>query len=320
MRCLATDGRRLPSYPNRESGSRRGLRLTDVSSKGALRLRPETQVDQRLDGWVENRAVSGWRPRVDLRQLWDFRELAVALARRDVKLKYRQTLLGVAWAVVQPLLAAAIFVAILGRVIRVPSDGLPYIVFVYSGLCIWTYISTTVDATGRSLVDKSELVRKIYFPRLLAPIAATLPGLIDFAITLLVLVVFMGLTGVAPGPAVLLVPVWIGATVAIAFTVGMTLAALNVEYRDVRYALGFLVQIWLFASPVVYPSSLIDGWQRYLYALNPVVGALDGFRWSAVGGPVPPAADALGIATTVLLFIGGLVYFRRAERRFADVI
>jgi lipopolysaccharide transport system permease protein len=257
---------------------------------------------------------------VDLRQLWDFRELAVALAGRDVKLRYRQTLLGVAWAVIQPLLAAAIFAAILGRVLKVTSEGLPYIVFVYAGLSIWTYVSTTVDATARSLVDKSELVRKIYFPRLLAPIAATLPGLIDLAISLLVLVVFMALTGVAPGLAVLLVPVWVGAAVALAFTIGMTLAALNVEYRDVRYALGFLVQIWLFASPVVYPSSLIDGWERYLYALNPVVGVLDGFRWSALGAQLPPAADLLSIASTVVLFVGGLVYFRRAERRFADVI
>jgi lipopolysaccharide transport system permease protein len=235
-------------------------------------------------------------------------------------LRYRQTLLGVAWAVIQPLLAAVIFAGIFGRVIKVPSEGLPYIVFVYAGLSIWTYISTTVDATARSLVDKSELVRKIYFPRLLAPIAATLPALIDLAISLLVLVVFMVLTGSPPGFAVPLVPVWIGMAVAVSFTVGMTLAALNVEYRDVRYALGFLVQIWLFASPVVYPSSLIDGWQRYVYALNPVVGVLDGFRWSAVGAPPPPPADLLGIVSTVAVFVGGLVYFRRAERRFADVI
>jgi lipopolysaccharide transport system permease protein len=257
---------------------------------------------------------------VDFSHLWDFRELAIALARRDVKLRYRQTLLGIAWAVIQPLLAAVIFAVILGRVIHVPSQGLPYVVFVYAGLVIWTYVSTTVDSTARSLVDKSELVRKIYFPRLLAPLAATLPGLIDLCISLVVLVVFMAITGVAPGLAVLLVPVWIVAAVVVAFAIGMSLAALNVEYRDVRYALGFLIQIWLFASPVVYPSSLIEGWERTLYALNPIVGVLDGFRWSATGAPPPPLEDLLAVVSTLVIFIGGLVYFRRAERRFADVI
>lgn len=271
-------------------------------------------------GWVENRPSTRWFPRLDFRELWAYRELVYALARRDIKLRYRQTAFGVAWALLQPLGAAAIFAVVFGRLVNVPSDGLPYPVFVYAGLAVWTYVSGAVDAASRSLVDRADLVTKVYFPRLLAPLAAVLPGLLDLGISLLLLGVLMGAHDIVPDAAAVLLPIWVGAAVLVAFAVGLWLSALNVEFRDVRHALGFLIQVWLFASPVVYPSSLIDGWTAYLFAVNPLVGVLEGFRWSAVGGPAPGPEATVSLAAGAVLLAGGLVHFRRAERRFADVI
>ena len=270
--------------------------------------------------WVENRPATRWLPRLDVRELWAYRELAYALALRDVKLRYRQTLFGALWALLQPLGAAAIFALVFGRLVDVPSDGLPYPAFVYAGLVIWTYVSNSVDAASRSLVERADLVTKVYFPRLHMPLAAVLPGVLDLGISLLLLGALAFAYGVVPGAAVILLPLWVGAAVLVAFAAGVWLATLNVEFRDVRHALGFIVQVWLFASPVVYPSSLVDGWAAYVFAVNPLVGVLDGFRWSALGGPAPGADALVSLAAGVVLLVTGLVYFRRAERRFADVI
>jgi lipopolysaccharide transport system permease protein len=271
-------------------------------------------------GWIENRPESRWWPSLDVREMWRYRELAYILALRDLKLRYKQTVFGVAWALIRPLAAAAIFAVVLGRVIEVPADGLPYIVFVYAGLVVWTYFATSAEAAAQSLVENSELVSKVYIPRILAPIASVGAGVVDLSVSLVVLIGFMAVFGVVPGVAVALVPLWLAGAVVVALGAGLWLSALNVQYRDVRHAISFVFQVWLFASPVVYPSSLIDGWWEYVFAANPIVGVLDGFRWSALGAPPPGPEDLISLVVGTLLIASGTVYFRRAERRFADVI
>jgi lipopolysaccharide transport system permease protein len=270
--------------------------------------------------WAENRAPSGWLPELDLRELWRFRELALVLAQRDLKVRYKQTVFGIAWVVIQPLIAVAIFAVVFGRLADLPSEGLPYVVFVYSGLVLWSYFSRSLESVAQSLVQNRDLVTKTHFPALVAPVALVLPGLADLLVSLVVVGVVMAVYGVAPSFAIVFLPAWIGACVLVVLGAGLWLAALNVRYRDVRHTMSFLIQVWLFASPVVYASSLVEGGWRYVYALNPMATVLDGFRWSLVDGP-PPGPEALvSLAVVVLLLAGGLVYFLRAERRFADLI
>jgi lipopolysaccharide transport system permease protein len=271
-------------------------------------------------GWVENRPSTGWFPRVNLRELWTYRELAFVLALKELKVRYKQTFFGVAWAILQPLLGVLIFSVLLGRLAGVPSDGIPYPVFVYAGFSIWIYFATSVTASAQSLVDNRELVTKVYFPRLLAPLATVFPGLLDLVIALGILAVFMAIYGVVPGAAIILFPAWILAALVMALAVGLWLSALNVKYRDVRYALGFLVQVWLFASPVVFASSLVNGAWQYAYAANPMVAVLDGVRWSLIGAPPPGLDGLISLAVGLAILASGTLYFRRVERSFADVI
>lgn len=271
--------------------------------------------------WTVNRAPSSRWQGVDLKEAWRHRELALMLASRTLKLRYRQTFFGVAWAILQPLVALVIFTVIFGRLARLPAEGIPYAVFVFPALCVWTYVSMTVTAAANELVSHQELVTKVYFPRVLAPAGALLPGLLDLVISLSLTGILMAATGVAPSLAVALLPLWLASAVVVAFGLGLWLAALNVRFRDVRQTLPFLLQTWLFVSPVVYASSLLgDGWLRLLYSLNPLVGVIDGLRWSLVGAPPPPASDLLSALTALLLLGTGLLYFRASERRFADVI
>jgi homopolymeric O-antigen transport system permease protein len=270
--------------------------------------------------WRENRAPTRWLPHLEVSELWSFRELALVLAERDLKVRYKQTLLGFAWVVVQPLVAAAIFTVVFGRLADVPSDGIPYAVFAYSGLVLWSYFSGALDSVAQSLVQNRDLVTKTYFPALVAPLAFALPGIVDLVISLPVVGLIMAIYGAAPGPALVLLPVWIAACYVVVVGAGLFLSALNVQYRDVRHTLTFLIQIWLFASPVVYPSSLVDGAWLYVYALNPMVTVLNGFRWSLVDAPAPGPEALVSLAVTVALLAGGLLYFLRAERRFADLI
>jgi lipopolysaccharide transport system permease protein len=274
----------------------------------------------RKEGWIENRAPSGWLPSLDLAELWRFRELAIVLASRDLRVRYKQTVLGVAWAVLQPLVAALIFSIVFGRLVQVPSEGIPYPVFVYSGLVIWTYFATGLESVSQSLVRDRDLVTRTYFPRILAPGAGAIPGLVDLAVSLVVLGVFMVIYGVPAGPQLVLFPLWVLAAMAVLLGAGLWLSALNVRYRDVRHTLTFLIQVWLFASPVVYPSSLVSGGWQYVYALNPMSTVIEGFRWSVVGTPAPGASGLVSLAVTLILLVSGTVYFLRAERRFADVI
>ena len=270
--------------------------------------------------WRENRPTSGRFPPLRVGEVWRYRELVGAFAVRDLKLRYRQTFFGVAWAVIQPLAGVAIFTVVFGRLADLPSDGIPYAVFVYAGLIAWTYFATSLASAADSLVENRSLLTRVSFPRLVSPVAATLPGLLDLAISLVVLAAFMAAADVAPTVALATLPVWILLATMLAAGVGTLLSALNVQYRDVRYALPFLFQIWFFATPVVYPSSLFEGWWRYAFAVNPLVGLSDGFRWSVSGGPAPPLADLVSLGAGVLLVACGLIYFRKMERRFADVV
>ncbi len=270
--------------------------------------------------WTENRAPSRGLPRLELGELWRYRELALVLALRDLKVRYKQTVLGLAWVILQPLAAVVIFTLIFGRLADIPSEGLPYAVFAYSGLVLWGYFSGALDSVAQSLVQNRDLVTKTYFPALVAPLAFALPGLVDLLVSLPMVGLVMAIYGVAPGLALALLPVWIAACYVVVIASGLFLSALNVQYRDVRHTMTFLIQVWLFASPVVYPSSLVDGAWLYAYALNPMVTVLDGFRWSLVDGPAPGPEGLVSLAVTIALLAGGLLYFLRSERRFADLI
>jgi lipopolysaccharide transport system permease protein len=270
--------------------------------------------------WFENAPSHAWLPRLDLAELWASRELVLILALRNVKVRYKQTTLGVAWAVLQPLAGVAIFTVVMRRVAKVPSEGIPYPVFVYAGLAVWTYFAGAASAAAESLAQYRELVTKVYFPRLLAPLAAILPGLIDLGISIVAVGVFMAIFGVTPGWAIVLLPLWIVAAVVATLGVGIWLSALNAKYRDVRNALGFLLQIGLFATPVVYPSSLVHGSARLLLYVNPVAGVVDGFRWSLIGAPQPGLEALVSLGAALLVLLSGVFYFARVERLLADFI
>jgi lipopolysaccharide transport system permease protein len=282
--------------------------------------KPADSAELEQEAWRVIRPRSRWWPGLGLSQLWAFRELGLTLALRDLQLRYRQTLLGVAWAVLQPLAAMAAFSWVFGQVAGIPSDGVPYPVFVLAGVVPWFFISTAVSAAAESLVEHTDLVTRVWFPRMLAPIAAVLAAVVDLFIGLLLLVPVMAAYEVAPPLQVLTLPVWLLGAVLVATAAGLWLAAANVLYRDVRYALAFLLQLWLFVSPIVFPTSLIAEPWLYLFSLNPAVGVIDGLRWALLGGPAPGPELAVSVASLTFLLFGGLWYFRRVERVFADRI
>lgn len=256
-----------------------------------------------------------------VRDVGSSRDLLYFLALRDIKVRYSQAALGVAWAVIQPLLMMVVFSFFLGRLAKVPSDGIPYPVFAFTGLLPWTYFANAVGTSTDSLVSSSNLVSKVYFPRLVIPLASLLAWLPDFVIGSAILVVLMLAYGIVPGAGILLLPVFFAFTFLAAASVGVWLSALNVAYRDVRYAVPFLLQLWLFATPVVYPARLVPGRYRLFLGLNPMAGAVEGFRSAFVGAHAPPwGLIGLSFATTAVLLAGGLYYFSRVERFFADVI
>lgn len=258
---------------------------------------------------------------LDLVGLWQYRELLGFLVWRDVKVRYKQTLIGATWVLLQPLLTMAIFTVVFGRLARMPSEGVPYPLFALAGLLPWTYVSQAVGWGGSSLVRNSTLISKVYFPRLLIPVASVITPLLDLALSLLALLVLMAWYGVAPTWRALTLPLFLLLALATATAVSLILSALNVRYRDVGYAIPFLIQIWLFASPVAYPMSLVpEGW-RWLYALNPMAGVIQGFRWALVGAASPdPAVVAASSGMVVAVLLAGIVFFRHLERTFADVI
>jgi lipopolysaccharide transport system permease protein len=258
---------------------------------------------------------------LDLRSLWQYRELVYFMVWRDVKTRYKQTVLGVAWALLQPVLTMLVFWVVFSQFARVPSDGLPYPLFAFIGLLPWTYFSQAVARSGAGLVGNSNLIGKVYFPRLIIPLAAAITPGVDFLLSFGVLAGLMLWYGVAPTWAMLAVLPLIGLAFVAALAVGTWLSALNVKYRDVGHLIPFLIQIWMYASPVIYPLSLVpERWQP-LYSLNPMVGVITGFRWALTGGEPPNITSGLvSLAAVGVLLLTGLVYFRRAERDFADVI
>lgn len=266
------------------------------------------------------RPSTGWRT-LDLTEIWRYRELLIFLTRRDISVRYKQTVLGAAWAVLQPVLLMIVFTAVFGTLARVPSDGLPYPLFAFAGLLPWQLFAFALTESSNSLVANQRLITKVYFPRLVIPLASILPAVVDFGIAFLVLVVLMMWFGVVPTAAVIALPIFVGLALMTALGVGIWLSALNVEYRDVRYTLPFLTQLWLFATPIVYPASLLPEPWRTLLGLNPMAGVVEGFRWALLGTPAPSAPLLLvssGVALVLLLT--GALYFRRLERGFADVI
>ena len=270
--------------------------------------------------WVENRPTRGHRA-VDRRELWQYRELVRFLAGRDLKVRYKQAALGVGWAVVRPLVGAVTLTVVFNRVVNLASDGLPYLPFALVGYSAWSYVSASLGGAAASLVANSALITKVYFPRLLAPLSAVLPGLVDLAVALVPLTVAMVVTGVRPGPAIVTLPFWVLGLVVTSFGVGLWFATLNVRYRDAGALLGVALQLLFFVSPIAYPASEVPGQWRAVYYLNPMAGLLTGLRWSVLDGPRPgvgPLAVSLTVITVCLL--GGLRYFQSAERRFADVI
>lgn len=262
----------------------------------------------------------GWVP-IDLRQIWDYRELFYFLTKRDIKVRYKQTVLGGLWAIIQPFFTMIVFTLFFGRLAKMPSDGIPYPIFVYAGLLPWTYFANALSASGNSLVQSANLITKIYFPRLVVPAAASLAGLVDFFVALIVLGAMMIYYGFLPGPAILIFPFLVALTFFCAVGAGLWLSALNVQYRDIRYVIPFLIQLWMFVSPVIYPVSMVKGKYQWLLALNPMGGVINAYRASLLGHK-PVDWSLLGISTLIILFIfvGGLYYFRRMERYFSDVI
>jgi lipopolysaccharide transport system permease protein len=269
--------------------------------------------------WIENRPSRGFRL-PNARELWHYRELAWFLALRDVKVRYKQALLGAAWAVFQPLAGVVVFTLVFRRFADVPSEGIPYPVFALVGLMVWTYASGSVTRATQSLVNNSPLVTKVYFPRLLAPLASILPGLVDLLFSFLILAVLMTVYGVGPTWAILTLPLWLLAAMAVALGIGLLLGTLNVRYRDVNHVITLLVQLWLFVTPVAYPATLVPAPWRGLYYLNPMAGVVEGFRWALVGAPWPGPGVYLSVVATFVFLVAGVAYFERSERRFADYI
>lgn len=255
-----------------------------------------------------------------LGELARYSELFYFLAKRDIKVRYKQTVLGGLWALIQPAFAMIVFSVFFGRMARMPSDGLPYPLFVYAGLLPWTYFASALAASGESLVTGASLITKVYFPRLIVPAAAAVSGLLDMCIASLLLGAMMLWYGFWPGPAALLFPFLALLAFLCAVGAGLWLSALNVRYRDIRYVIPFLIQLWLFASPVIYPSSLVPERYRLLMALNPMTGVIKAFRSCLLGSPADWASLGVSAAVILALLVSGLWYFRRVERTFADVV
>ncbi len=261
----------------------------------------------------------GWQS-LELKDLWKYRELLYFLTWRDIKVRYKQTALGVAWAIIQPLLTMVIFSVIFGQLANLPSEGLPYPIFTYTALLPWQLFAFALTNSSNSLVGSQNLVSKVYFPRLVIPIASVLPGLVDFAISFVVLIGMMAFYQVPLTMRILTLPVFLVLALGSALAVGLWLSALNVEYRDIRYVVPFLTLFWQYATPVAYSSTLIPVKWRLLYGLNPMTGVVEGFRWALLGKGEIGGLIWVSVAIIIVLLVGGLAYFKRMEAGFADVI
>jgi lipopolysaccharide transport system permease protein len=272
------------------------------------------------DHVVKLRPRAGWQP-LDLQDLWQYRELGWILAARDIRVRYTQTALGAAWALIQPFFTMLVFSIFFGRLGKIPSDNLPYPIFAYCALVVWQMFAYSLVESSNSLVTNERLISKVYFPRLLIPLSSILSALADFCIAF-VLLLAMGLYyGITPGLAILTLPLWLLLALTTSLGVGLWLSALNIQYRDVRYVIPFLVQVWLFTTPVAYPSSMVPDKWRAFYGLNPMAGVVEGFRWAMLGTKAPDSGLLIAsVSAALLLLLSGLLYFRRTEKHFADVV
>ena len=271
---------------------------------------PHTRIES-SKGWIS----------IGFKDLWQYRELLFFLTWRDIKVRYKQTALGAAWAVIQPLFTMLVFTLFFGRLAKVPSDGIPYPLFSYAALLPWQLFAYALTESSNSVVANERLITKVYFPRLFIPMASVLAGLVDFVIAFTLVVGMMVWYGVRPTWAILTLPFFVILAMATAFGVGLWLSALNVQYRDVRYTLNFIVQFWLFASPVAYSSTLVPARWRSFYGLNPMAGVIEGFRWALLGKAHGPGTMLwVSVAVVALVLVGGLYYYRRMEKTFADVV
>jgi lipopolysaccharide transport system permease protein len=262
---------------------------------------------------------TGWAP-IDVRELWEYRDLLAFLIWRDVKVRYKQTVLGAAWAIVQPLATMAVFTVLFGRWAKMPSDGVPYPIFAFAALTAWTFFSNAVSTAANSLVGSTHLVSKVYFPRLLIVLSGLGTGLVDLAVSLVVMLGLLAYYRIGISWHLAALPALILVIVCVALGVGSALAALCAVYRDVRYVVPFLLQLWMFASPVIYPLTLVPAARRWMFSLNPMAGAIDGFRSALLGLPFTWAPLVSAAVMAGALMWGGLLYFRRVERRVADLI
>ncbi|MBY0549964.1 MAG: ABC transporter permease [Candidatus Obscuribacterales bacterium] len=261
------------------------------------------------------------RAAVNIKELWDYRNLLYFMVWRDLKVRYKQTFLGASWAIIQPVFSMIVFSIFFGHLAKMPSDGVPYPVFSYTALLPWQLFANSLAECSASLVANRNLITKVYFPRLIIPMASIFSALVDFGIAFLVLLVLMAYFRIWPGIQILALPFFVLLAVLTAFSVGLWLSALNAQYRDFRYTLPFLIQLWLFASPVVYPSSMVPAQWRTLYGLNPMVGVVEGFRWCLLGIAEPPGLLlAVSVGAVAFLLVSGLLYFRKVESTIADSI
>ena len=265
-------------------------------------------------------ASKGWaRPK--FRELWEYRELLFFFAWRDIKVRYKQTVMGASWAIIQPFFTMVIFSLFFGRLANVPSDGLPYPIFSYAALVPWTFFANAVTQSSNSLVSSAEMIKKIYFPRLALPIATILAGLVDFVLAFIVLLGMMLYYRMVPTINIVWLPFFLLLAVVTSLGVGLWLSAMNVQFRDVRYTIPFLIQAWLFLTPIVYPSSSIPEPWRTVYGINPMAGVVEGFRWALLGTDTAPGPMiVVSSVVALVLFISGAFYFRRMEQSFADVL
>jgi lipopolysaccharide transport system permease protein len=258
---------------------------------------------------------------LDLGAVWQYRELLYFLVWREVKVRYKQTAIGAAWAIIQPLLTMLIFTIVFSRFARIPSDGIPYPIFAYTALLPWTYFSQAISRSGSSLVGDSNLIKKVYFPRLIIPLSAVTVPLVDFMLSLLVLLGMLIWYGITPSLKLLALPLFLLLALVTALGTGFFLSTLNVRYRDVGHTIPFLVQIWMYLSPIAYPLSLVPQKWRFIYSLNPIVGVVEGFRWAIIGHKSPDSlAIVISIIVVIVILFGGLVFFKKMENTFADIV
>ena len=262
----------------------------------------------------------GWVS-LKLKEVWEYRELLYFLIWRDTKVKYKQTVLGIGWAIIQPFFTMVVFSIFFGKLAKIPSDGIPYPIFAYAGLVPWTFFSNSLSKGSNSLVSSSNLIKKIYFPRLIIPVSSVLSGLVDFILAFLVLIGMMFYFDLLPGLRIIWLPLFLSLSLFTSLAVSLWLSAMNVQFRDVQYITPFLTQFWLFATPIAYPSSLLSEPWRTIYGLNPMAGVVEGFRWALLNTDTAPGPMIIVSSfVTMLLLISGALYFRRLEKSFADVV